>query len=92
MEYRIVELTYINKKGERDTPRYKIQTYKRFLYFWMRWRDITHLECGMGDCCQATTIWKDPKEAKKFAKEFLCEDKLYDGTETKVVESSSCDQ
>lgn len=90
IEYRIIKNTYTDEKGVEGTTNYNIQTYRRFLYFWMKWRNITHLVCGMGDCYQSTTTWKTWGGAEKFAQEFICKGKHYDGWEEKVETTGKC--
>ena len=91
MKYRIIKRTFIDETGKPSQSTYKIQVYKRFLFFWMKWKDITHITCGYGDCYTTTTYWKSYEEAEEFAKEFICKGKVYDDTILEVVATNECE-
>ena len=87
--YKIIESTYFDDYGVEKHQNFFIKELKTF---WTidYWRRITHLECGMSDCCQATTTFKTEDEAAIFIQDILCLGKPIDGWKNKVVNEYTC--
>lgn len=90
MEYRIKSQRYIDPWGKEHDPQYFVEYRKPFLFFWQRWVEVTHLNCGWGDCHSVTTYFGTLEEAEEFAKKHLCEGRVHDGHEIKVVGTHDC--
>jgi len=90
MEYRIKSIEYFDEHGKSKYLNYFIEYKVKFLFFWERWKEVTHLSCGMGDCHSVTTYFKSLEEAEEFGKNHLCGGKIYDGHEITTVKSLTC--
>jgi len=71
MKYKIYEKYYHNKHGKIENTKFFIKKKKTFLGI-TRWKNVTHTECGYGDCWNEITTFRTEEEAEEFIKDILC--------------------
>jgi hypothetical protein len=70
--FRIIKIT---KSHTRDIE-FKIQEYKKFLWFKPKWKDYKEMETWFGDTCMETFYCSSKKQARKKILEILNRDIL----------------
>ena len=73
MKYKIFELHHHDKYGKRENSQFFIKKRKTFLGI-EYWKNVTHTECGYGDCYQTKTTFGTEELAREFIQNVLCKD------------------
>lgn len=89
-EYKILEKVYYNEKGKSTYGYFCIKYKVPFLWFWSRWKYVTHQDCGMSGCYSVRTRFSTLKEAQQFAQDHICGDRVFDVFVTKQIEHKVC--
>lgn len=89
-EYKILKSTYYDRKGKERSSYFYIKYKVPFLWFWSRWKYVTHQDCGMSGCYNVRTRFSTLKEAQQFAQDYICGGKVWDDFVTKQIEHKVC--
>ena len=89
-DLRIRRYEFFNSKGKLVTEYYYIQEHKQNWLGLYRWKDITHLQCGMGDCYKSRTTFDTLEKALDFAENVLCKNTPYDTSVESTVDDYYC--
>jgi hypothetical protein len=90
IEYKIIKNQYINERGKELSPYYTIRYKVRFLWFWWRWKYVSHSSCDRYGCSSLVTDFPTLEDAQRFAEKFICGGRVYDGFEKRVVDYKIC--
>lgn len=90
-EYKILERRSYDEYSELTSKKYYVKKKVKFLFFWERWKIITH-DIGISTHFKVNTKFDTEKEAIDFAKKCICNDRPYNTNVYNTVKTISCNE